>query len=1233
MWRRWWALVAAVITPHTTAVYTVALYRQPADATAGLAFGSQPTAVVYDDYGAVAATFDGYCVVDVYSSPSGQEDLFRNGSSLERFRRIPIVDGYCVFDLVSIDTVGTYTIGVSAEDDDNFGFAFVVSDAFDVVVGSPHEIVVAGYPSGGTGGEPFGLQPVINVLDVGGNLISDWSTGSVTAKILDDGELGRYSPNPGAELLPASKTTANFAFGEAQFDGLYINEAGGPYYLLFTAADFGDVTLAGGQRAEIPGMTIYRRAATPTTTAVASINASAVERAGVILDNARPKINASYGVRPISPNGTYYAGDEIFLEIAFDMAVAIPEVYPPVLGLDSGIGAETFASYYSGTGTKVLTFRYTVVEDDNNARFDVWGDSSLGVSSSNGYVRRLSDDPLVDADLDLSDVRRHKSLANLSKIKIDGRYPEIIAYGVANRTTSAGKPVHKGNTTRVDDVVTVSVTYNKPVQVFGAPTLTIDAGRDREAVYSGGNASRTIFFEYVVRVADVQVGDGGSFDVMEAAFGSQDVQFSHEQAGGDLLGWAVATDYASGRMVTSAPGKAYPLPEVQLLTVGGSASATSEEVQAYGVGVLVQAAVQSFTTYVSPGEEVGGTFNLQYSDEDGNLVAASADVPAGIEPMAAAELLMDAYPDLGLVTASREPYDWCACTGAYTWSITFDGLLGTPYVGLLVVDGSSLTGAGATATKVSRDAESSYTNGTWRLALPAAEGSSVVVNETRALLAGASSVDVKTAIEEDLGLDVANVDVADLNDYGARRWAVTFADRVVAAPANATSTSIRTLNDVPLLIAESIDLAGGPGAAAWASPIRDGESPVWGTFAVSFNGAGPSAPIDHDASAAQVEAKLEGLESLEDVDVSKHYDLLGDGTHTYRVTFSKVKEKSDVDTGTGAAEGFSWVGAPVYDLPGLAVDDSALHGTAARAVVHRAGDYDALGQAPPPWAGAVRGARGNHAAEATELAAALMEDLGTGDVTVVRSFASGSLEVQWNITLKDADAYDVLPPLSVDGSRLVNDGVSAVAEELRPMPKRLRGVGHLFTRESSTFVEQALLRPYTAQRQDAFGFGCALDGDMGAVGAPNTDSVESGVNSGAAYAYELTFASTGFANATYSVPEGDAVALRVGRRDGEGFARTIAPGRNMILFVWTFSRNADVTQQEWLKDLYGLHDDRMLAPGSTPAEFLGAGAAHGRASWYGGPSNSSQGACRRCRSACREAEGGDRGQGMAVACT
>ena len=99
------------------------------------------------------------------------------------------------------------------------------------------------------------------------------------------------------------------------------------------------------------------------------------------------------------------------------------------------------------------------------------------------------------------------------------------------------------------------------------------------------------------------------------------------------IGWAVSVDYESGRLLTTAPGKAYPVPEVQLLTVSGARTSTLE-VQAYGVGVLVQAAVQNFTTYASPGEEVGGTFYIQYSDEYGNLVAAGADVPAGSEAMA-----------------------------------------------------------------------------------------------------------------------------------------------------------------------------------------------------------------------------------------------------------------------------------------------------------------------------------------------------------------------------------------------------------------------------------------------------------------------------------------------------------------------------------------------------------------------------------------------------------------------
>ena len=50
--------------------------------------------------------------------------------------------------------------------------------------------------------------------------------------------------------------------------------------------------------------------------------------------------------------------------------------------------------------------------------------------------------------------------------------------------------------------MTISITYDKPVQVFGAPTLQLDVGASREAVYASGNASRVVYFEYVVQCAD-----------------------------------------------------------------------------------------------------------------------------------------------------------------------------------------------------------------------------------------------------------------------------------------------------------------------------------------------------------------------------------------------------------------------------------------------------------------------------------------------------------------------------------------------------------------------------------------------------------------------------------------------------------------------------------------------------------------------------------------------------------
>ena len=61
--------------------YTLAMYREPAEAIAGLPFGSQPVVSILDDSAQLAATFSGYAYAEVYVSPTGTEQVFRNGSS------------------------------------------------------------------------------------------------------------------------------------------------------------------------------------------------------------------------------------------------------------------------------------------------------------------------------------------------------------------------------------------------------------------------------------------------------------------------------------------------------------------------------------------------------------------------------------------------------------------------------------------------------------------------------------------------------------------------------------------------------------------------------------------------------------------------------------------------------------------------------------------------------------------------------------------------------------------------------------------------------------------------------------------------------------------------------------------------------------------------------------------------------------------------------------------------
>ncbi|MDG1090588.1 MAG: cadherin domain-containing protein, partial [Flavobacteriaceae bacterium] len=87
-----------------------------------------------------------------------------------------------------------------------------------------------------------------------------------------------------------------------------------------------------------------------------------------------------------NPNGTYIIGETIDIHVTFDNAVTVSG--SPRLLLETG-DSDSYATYFSGSGSTVLTFRYTVNEDDLSGDLDYASTAALElnggtiVSSSN----------------------------------------------------------------------------------------------------------------------------------------------------------------------------------------------------------------------------------------------------------------------------------------------------------------------------------------------------------------------------------------------------------------------------------------------------------------------------------------------------------------------------------------------------------------------------------------------------------------------------------------------------------------------------------------------------------------------------------------------------------------------------------------------------------------------------------------------------------------------------------
>ena len=170
---------------------------EPAGATGGTAFTTQPTVKV-EDAGGNTVTTDTHAVSLARTAGAGTLSGCTSTT----------IAGVAAFTGCTLDTAGTGDVLTATDANDALTSP---SSAFDVTVGTAAQLVFTVEPAGATGGTAFTTQPTVKVEDAGGNTVSD--THAITLSL---------TTGSGALSGCTSTTTA----GEAVFSGCTLDTAG-----------------------------------------------------------------------------------------------------------------------------------------------------------------------------------------------------------------------------------------------------------------------------------------------------------------------------------------------------------------------------------------------------------------------------------------------------------------------------------------------------------------------------------------------------------------------------------------------------------------------------------------------------------------------------------------------------------------------------------------------------------------------------------------------------------------------------------------------------------------------------------------------------------------------------------------------------------------------------------------------------------------------------------------------
>ncbi len=170
---------------------------EPANATGGTAFGTQPVVTIEDAGGNTVLSDTHAVALTIHSGPGGLSGCTETTTA-----------GVAGFSGCTLNTAGTYTLTAT----DSGDTLRASGSSFDVGTGAPSRLVFTTPPANASGGTAFGTQPIVTIEDAGGNTVTT-DTNAISLS-LDSGA---------GSLSGCDSTTTS---GVAAFSGCSVNTAG-----------------------------------------------------------------------------------------------------------------------------------------------------------------------------------------------------------------------------------------------------------------------------------------------------------------------------------------------------------------------------------------------------------------------------------------------------------------------------------------------------------------------------------------------------------------------------------------------------------------------------------------------------------------------------------------------------------------------------------------------------------------------------------------------------------------------------------------------------------------------------------------------------------------------------------------------------------------------------------------------------------------------------------------------